>query len=178
MNKHIEMECPQNIVVPGLSSKSFRIQFHHAAKTIDEEMVVMKEITDKCTTVFGDEFVIKIISAISPTFDTSSTTNNLNNNDYVKQACTMVITMPKYYWLVDMARCVSVFQQYVDKYVYPGAEVYIHNSNTPLSLKAGNKGIYHMFYENGKFTKKQLVRVVQELNENGVKREFLKTINI
>lgn len=165
------MEYPQNVVIPGLSAKSFCIRFTHVAKDIESEIIVMKDVAEVCRTIFGDDFKVSIISAIPESHYTY--TDAEANCEHI---CVMVVHLPRYYWLQDMTQSVSVFQKYVANYISPNVELTIYNSHTPLSLQAPHRGIYHFFYKDGKFTKKQLIHHVYEMNDEGDCKEVLNKV--
>jgi hypothetical protein len=94
-------ECPQNVLVPGLSSKIFNILFTiPVVKSDVEESLFFQAILGDLMEVFGGNFKISIYSRYEPK-------NNYNGS----RKNSMTLEMPQSCWISDVACKISELQE-------------------------------------------------------------------
>jgi hypothetical protein len=152
------MECPQNVSVVGLSSKKFCIKLTHTGKDLNEEKEMIQKLLNYFVEVFDDNFMLRMISSIP--------INRTNNVEFFTHTI-MTIQFEKYFWIFDVAERLSLLQKMTSSYLLPNMEVSINTSTSPLSLQAGNKGMYNIKMCNGVYITKTLTRHVYGVNEEG-----------
>jgi hypothetical protein len=135
------MLCPQNIIIDGISSNVFWVEFTPLNITDDDkELLFIEAILSALMDVFGNNFKIIIIPG----------------TPYKMQ-----IQLLEYCWLVDIAFKLSNFQEQVNEFIQDSMKI-------SISIQKNYSTHYELIAKDGFYISKTKQSIIKTLSEDDI----------